>query len=206
MPSARENAPCSAVSISLREKVRPARREVGVSETKFALLGLLSSKTRQNSPCTRKICEKAAFRASWANFVPNMRCPGSCWASFFTELLLDGPYWARFFAPTGTAPRSWRRRGALHVGTGGGLPPARPLCTVSPACRTLVLCNSPLRSAASVCVRAGFPRVPLVRRISVAMLTARGHNKTARRAAGRGRSGRRESNPPLKLGKLPFYR
>lgn len=168
MPSVRENAPCSAVSISLREKVRPARREVGVSETKFALLGLLSSKTRQSSPCTRKICEKAAFRASWANFVPNMRCPGSCWASFFTELLLDGPYWARFFAPTGTAPRSWRRRGALHVGTGGGLPPpAKPLCTVSPACRTLVLCNSPLRSAASVCVRAGFPRVLLVRRISV---------------------------------------
>lgn len=206
MPSVRENATCSAVSISLREKVRPARREVGVSETKFALLGLLSSKTRQNSPCTRKICEKAAFRASWANFVPNMRCPGSCWASFFTELLLDGPYWARFFAPTGTAPRSWRRRGALHVGTGGGLPPARPLCTVSPACRTLVLCNSPLRSAASVCVRAGFPRVLLVRRISVAMLTARGHNKTARRATGRGWSGRRESNPPLKLGKLPFYR
>ena len=33
-----------------------------------------------------------------------------------------------------------------------------------------------------------------------------GHNKTARRAAGRGWSGRRESNPPLKLGKLPFYR
>ena len=38
MPSVRENATCSAVSISLREKVRPARREVGVSETKFALL------------------------------------------------------------------------------------------------------------------------------------------------------------------------
>ena len=33
-----------------------------------------------------------------------------------------------------------------------------------------------------------------------------GHNKTARRVAGRGWSGRRESNPPLKLGKLPFYR
>ena len=32
------------------------------------------------------------------------------------------------------------------------------------------------------------------------------HNKIARRAAGRGWSGRRESNPPLKLGKLPFYR
>ena len=37
MPSVRENAPCSAVSISLREIVRPARREVGLSETKFAL-------------------------------------------------------------------------------------------------------------------------------------------------------------------------
>ena len=51
-----------------------------------------------------KICEKAAFRASWANFVPNMRCPGSCWASFFTELLLDGPCWASIFARTGTVP------------------------------------------------------------------------------------------------------
>ena len=167
MPSVRENAPCSAVSISLREKVRPARREVGVSETKFALLGLLSSKTRQNSPCTRKTCEKAAFRASWANFVPNMRCPGSCWASFFTELLMDGPYWARFFAPTGTVPRSWRRRGALHVGTGGGLPPAKPLCTVSPVCRTLVLCNSPLRVPHPFVCARGFPRVLLVCRISV---------------------------------------
>ena len=148
MPSVRENAPCSAVSISLREKVRPARREVGVSETKFALLGLLSSKTRQSSPCTRKICEKAAFRASWANFVPNMRCPGSCWASFFTELLLDGPYWARFFAPTGTAPRSWRRRGALHVGTGGGLPPPRSRYApyrrrVGPSCCAIPRCAVP---------------------------------------------------------------
>ena len=154
MPSVRENAPCSAVSISLREKVRPARREVGVSETKFALLGLLSSKTRQSSPCTRKICEKAAFRASWANFVPNMRCPGSCWASFFTELLLDGPYWARFFAPTGTAPRSWRRRGALHVGTGGGLPPAKPSYNLSPPCRIHVSCISPaVQCRIRLCVR-----------------------------------------------------
>ena len=35
---------------------------------------------------------------------------------------------------------------------------------------------------------------------------SRRHDKTARRVAGRWRSGRRESNPPLKLGKLPFYR
>ena len=40
----------------------------------------------------------------------------------------------------------------------------------------------------------------------VVQIPPHGHNKTARRAAGRGWSGRRESNPPLKLGKLPFYR
>lgn len=206
MPSVRENAPCSAVSISLREKVRPARREVGVSETKFALLGLLSSKTRQSSPCTRKICEKAAFRASWANFVPNMRCPGSCWASFFTELLLDGPYWARFFAPTGTAPRSWRRRGALHVGTGGGLPPREavmhriagvsdPRVVQFPAAQCRIrLCARGVPSCAAGSPYLRCSRIP------------HSYNKTARRAAGREWSGRRESNPPLKLGKLPFYR
>ena len=190
--SARKSSPCSERSGCERDKIRPARLAVVKNETKFALHA-------QNM-------RKSGIPSELGEFCTEYEVSRFLLGEFFTELLLDGPYWARFFAPTGTAPRSWRRRGALHVGTGGGLPPARPLCTVSPACRTLVLCNSPLRSAASVCVRAGFPRVLLVRRISVAMLTARGHNKTARRAAGRGWSGRRESNPPLKLGKLPFYR
>ena len=206
MPSVRENAPCSAVSISLREKVRPARREVGVSETKFALLGLLSSKTRQSSPCTRKICEKAAFRASWANFVPNMRCPGSCWASFFTELLLDGPYWARFFAPTGTAPRSWRRRGALHVGTGGGLPPREAVLQPVAAVSDPRVVHFPRCTVSHPSVCAGFPRVLLVRRISVVRASRTAITKPPGARPGGGWSGRRESNPPLKLGKLPFYR
>lgn len=37
MPSVREHAPCSAVSIGLREKVRPARLAVVKNETKLAL-------------------------------------------------------------------------------------------------------------------------------------------------------------------------
>ena len=36
MPSVRENAPSSAVSISLRDKIRPARLAVIKYETKFA--------------------------------------------------------------------------------------------------------------------------------------------------------------------------
>ena len=191
MPSVRENAPCSAVSISLREKVRPARREGGVSETKFALLGLLSSKTRQNSPCTRKICEKAAFRASWA--------------SFFTELLLEGPCRASFFALTGALLRCEVLAalstpavvGAPHEAVlqpvAGVLDPRVvhfPRCTVS---HSIVWARGSF-----VC--CWWHRSPLYARIP------HSYNKTARRAAGRGWSGRRESNPPLKLGKLPFYR
>ena len=176
-------------------------------QRKCAMLRCFNKSARQNSPCTRKICEKAAFRASWANFVPNMRCPGSCWASFFTELLLDGSYWARFFAPTGTAPRSRRRRGALHVGTGGGLPPAKLLCTVSPPCWTLVSCNSPATQCRIRFCGRGVPSgaagAPYLR---CTRASRTGITKPPGARPGGGWSGRRESNPPLKLGKLPFYR
>ncbi len=53
---------------------------------------------------------------------------------------------------------------------------------------------------------AAAPRVAGVSTLHVVQFPPRRHNKTARRATGRGWSGRRESNPPLKLGKLPFYR
>ena len=77
MPSVRENAPCSAVSISLREKVRPARLAVVKNETQFALHTL------------------------------NKRISGisSELGEFFTELLLEGPCRASFFALTGALIR-----------------------------------------------------------------------------------------------------
>ena len=175
-------------------------------QRKCAMLRCFNKSARQNSPCTRKVCEKAAFRASWANFVPNMRCPGSCWASFFTELLLDGSYWARFFAPTGTAPRSRRRRGTLHVASGGSVLHKAVLQPVAAVLDPRVV-QFPRYAVSHPFLWARGPLgccwcavSPLYARIS------HRHNKTARRAAGRGWSGRRESNPPLKLGKLPFYR
>ena len=41
--------------------------------TKFALLGLLVTKTVESSPCTRKTRRKEPFRASRASFIPHMR-------------------------------------------------------------------------------------------------------------------------------------
>ena len=44
----------------------------------------------------------------------------ACWANFFAEMPLEGRCWASFFVPTGAEPSTWRRRGALQVGGGGG--------------------------------------------------------------------------------------
>ena len=191
--SARKSSPCSERSGCERDKVRPARLAVVKNETKFALHAQNMRKSGISSElgefCTAYEVSRFLLGEFFHGTVAGRAVLGQIFRADW--------HCAQVLEATRRPPcRHWR----------GIAPPAKPLCTVSLACRTLVLCNSPLRSAASVCVRAGFPRVLLVRRISVAMLTARGHNKTARRAAGRGRSGRRESNPPLKLGKLPFYR
>ena len=90
MPSVRENAPCSAVSISLREKVRPARLAVVKNETKFALHTLNK--------------RKSSISSELGEFCTEMRPLALCWASFFTELLLEGPCRANLFAPTDIAP------------------------------------------------------------------------------------------------------
>lgn len=115
----------------------------GGSGTKFAMLGLLVTKTVQNSPCVHKTRQIGRFWACWASFVPELAPCGACRVSFVP------------------GPRAQLARGEC--------------CADCPA------------AFGGRWVRSG-------------------HNKTARRAAGRGWSGRRESNPPLKLGKLPFYR
>ena len=78
-----------------------------------------------------------------------------------------------------------------------------------PVLRTVLLapCALPACSGGGFALHEAFrPRVTGVSDPRVVQIPPRRHNKTARRAAGRGWSGRRESNPPLKLGKLPFYR
>ena len=95
--------------------------------------------------------------------------------------------------------------GALYTASGGGATRSRRTACrrrVGPSCGVI----SPLLFIATDAKAFVLLDVLLVRSSSAATLTPCGHNKTARRAAGRGWSGRRESNPPLKLGKLPFYR
>ena len=78
-----------------------------------------------------------------------------------------------------------------------------------PVLRTVLSapCALPACSGGGFALHEAFrPRVTGVSDPRVVQIPPRRHNKTARRAAGRGWSGRRESNPPLKLGKLPFYR
>ena len=191
MPSVRENAPCSAASIGLREKVRPARLAVVKNETKFALHTLNK--------------RKSSISSELGEFCTEMRPLALCWASFFTELLLEGPCRASFFPLTGALLRCEVLAalstpavvGAPHEAVlqpvAGVLDPRVvhfPRCTVS---HSIVWARGSF-----VC--CWWRRSPLYARIP------HSYNKTARRAAGRGWSGRRESNPPLKLGKLPFYR
>ena len=190
--SARKSSPCSERSGCERDKIRPARLAVVKNETKFALHAQNMRKSGIPSELGEFCTEYEVSRFLLGEFFHGTAAGWAVLGEYFRA--------NRHCAGLGSssAPSTLVAMGVLRH--------AKPSGGVSPACRTLVLCNSPLRSAASVCVRAGFPRVLLVRRISVAMLTARGHNKTARRVAGRGWSGRRESNPPLKLGKLPIYR
>ena len=139
--SARKSSPCSACGRQKRDKIRPARLAVVKNETKFALLGLRSSKTRQNSPCIRKISEKAAFRASWASFVP--KC---------ALLLCAGQVLSRNCCWRGRAGRVSSRLLALCSGVRSlRHSPLRqwwghhtkPSYSLSPACWTLVSCIFP---------------------------------------------------------------
>ena len=173
-------------------------------QRKCAMLRCFNKSARKSSPCSAcgrqqrdkirpayaKISEKAAFRASWA--------------SFFTELLLEGPCRASFFALTGALLRCEVLAalstpavvGAPHEAVlqpvAGVLDPRVvhfPRCTVS---HSIVWARGSF-----VC--CWWHRSPLYARIP------HSYNKTARRAAGREWSGRRESNPRCQLGKLKFY-
>ena len=60
---------------------------------------------RKSSPCALK--------------TPEIWCFCACWANFFAEVPVEGRCWASFFAPTGLR-RSWKQRGTLQTGGGGG--------------------------------------------------------------------------------------
>lgn len=140
------NAPCSAVSISLREKVRPARLAVVNNETKFALHAQNKRKSGISSELGEFCIEYEVSRFLLGEFCTEMRPLALCWASFFVEVPVLGPCWVRYFRPTGTAPRFWRRRGALHAGSGGGTPRSPcALCRprVGPLCRAIPRCTVP---------------------------------------------------------------
>lgn len=57
----------------------------GGSGTKFAMLGLLVTKTVQNLPCVHKTRQIGRFWACWVSFVPEVAPCSSSWASFVPE-------------------------------------------------------------------------------------------------------------------------
>ena len=68
----------------VREKVRPARLDVGVSAKKFALHA-------QNG-------RKTLFSGALGEFFRGDAAIGPCWASYFAEKSLEGLCWANFVA------------------------------------------------------------------------------------------------------------
>ena len=61
----------------VREKVRPARLDVGASAKKFA-------QRAENTP-------KLVFLACWASFFAEVLLEWQCWANFFADRPLEAP-------------------------------------------------------------------------------------------------------------------
>ena len=197
------NERAKAVSFG-REKVRPVALCHRESAKKFALRA-------QNTP-------NSAFLGVLGEFFRGRPLEGPCWASFFAEgrwrgragrtfsrKAAGGAVLGEFYLACWRSGQVSDPSGALYTASGGGITRSRRTACrrrVGPSCGLI----SPLLFIATDAKAFVLLDVLLVRSSSAATLTPCGHNKTARRAAGRGWSGRRESNPPLKLGKLPFYR
>ena len=100
--------------------------------------------------------EVARHVCCWANSVVPWRSPCASWRAMAAPRCSRGPWpglsalfvlglwcWASFVAPTGrVVPAS-----TFDDGGDGGLHDTKPSCGVSPACRTLMSCNSPNRVA-----------------------------------------------------------
>ena len=184
------NERAKAVSFG-REKVRPAAVCHRESAKKFALRA-------QNTP-------NSAFLGLLGEFFRGKAAGGAVLGEFFRGKAAGGAVLGEFYLACWRSGQVSDPSGALYTASGGGITRSRRTACrrrVGPSCGVI----SPLLFIATDAKAFVLLDVLLVRSSSAATLTPCGHNKTARRAAGRGWSGRRESNPPLKLGKLPFYR
>ena len=158
-------------------------------------------KVRPAALCHRESAKKFALRAQ---NTPNSAFLGVL-GEFFRGKAAGGAVLGEFYLACWRSGQVSDPSGALYTASGGGITRSRRTACrrrVGPSCGVI----SPLLFIATDAKAFVLLDVLLVRSSSAATLTPCGHNKTARRAAGRGWSGRRESNPPLKLGKLPFYR
>ena len=90
----------------MREKVLPASLVDHESAKKFALCA--------------QIGPNSAFLCMLGELFRGRAAGGAVLGEFFVEMPLEGRCWANFFAPTGPAPRTCRRCGALRAGCGGG--------------------------------------------------------------------------------------
>ena len=184
------NERAKAVSFG-REKVRPVALCHRESAKKFALRA-------QNTP-------NSAFLGVLGEFFRGKAAGGAVLGEFFRGKAAGGAVLGEFYLACWRSGQVSDPSGALYTASGGGITRSRRTACrrrVGPSCGVI----SPLLFIATDAKAFVLLDVLLVRSSSAATLTPCGHNKTARRAAGRGWSGRRESNPPLKLGKLPFYR
>ena len=162
----------------------------------------LALRAIQNSPCWCKMGENQRFGACWESFVSGGPPSRACWESFVPasapRAVQSSPcstcwWWER----NKVLPAGVKRAEMGHFGGAGGvLYRCRPL-----GCELGEFCTG----CAPVRLREG-REWKVEECVAGQACLSRRHDKTARRVAGRWWSGRRESNPPLKLGKLPFYR
>ena len=88
----------ATLSRLVREKVRPARSDVGVSAKKFAQRTKNGPKLAFDGPLGEFFAETPLEGVCWAGFFAEMPLEGVCWAGFFAEMPLEGLRWANLIA------------------------------------------------------------------------------------------------------------
>ena len=132
---------------------------------KLALLGLLATKTGQNSPSKRKTCQIRPFWACRASFIPEQRAPGSRGESFVPELVACGECRATFVSAVFSM---------LHAGL------RRPLAYAIHAARFGRRCGGAASGVAQSCARRA------CRPHGILQLASRGDMPLALRGLGSG--------------------
>ena len=124
------NERAKAVAVSLRrEKVRPARPGVCVSAKKFALRA-------ENTLIS-------AFLGLLGEFFRGRAGGAAALGEFFHARAVGSPVLGEFFRANRHCARSCKRRAPSILAVVGVLHDTRQSHSVSPACRTLMSCNSP---------------------------------------------------------------